>query len=253
MRLDAYLFDNNYFTSRTKSGRAIEDGRVSVDGKVILKPSYDIPSGFSGVIKVRNDEFVSLGGYKLDKALNDFNFSVKDLVAADLGASTGGFTQCLLNRGAKRVYAVDLNNELLSDLLKKDERVRTVIKNARLLSRRDFNEDINLVVGDLSFISLTKVIEIMSDITTENGYIIALIKPQFENEERVKYKNGIIKDENVRMKACRKIYDFAIECGLSPQKITTAPIREKKNVEYLILIKNSAGSVIPFDEIFVKE
>lgn len=251
MRLDAYLFEKKYYDSRTKSSRAIDEGRVEVDGKTICKPSFEISADFSGEIKVRNDEFVSLGGYKLDKALNDFNFSIKGKIVADLGASTGGFTQCLLSRGVKRVYAVDLNDELLSEKLKRDDRVCLLIKNARYLSRTDFNEEIDIVVGDLSFISLTKVIEIMSDITIIGGYIIALIKPQFESEEKVKYKNGIIKDERVRMKACKKIYDFAIECGLSPLKITSAPVREKKNVEYLILIKNSAGESVPFENIFV--
>lgn len=251
MRLDAFLFEKRYYDSRTKASRAICEGRVEIDGKTICKPSFEISSDFSGEMKVRNDEFVSLGGYKLDKALNDFNFSVKGKIAVDLGASTGGFTQCLLSRGAKQVYAVDLNDKLLSEKLKRDDRVCSLIKNARYLSRKDFNEEIDLVVGDLSFISLTKVIKIMSDITIIGGYIIALIKPQFECDEKVKYKNGIIKDERVRMKACKKIYDFAIECGLSPLKITSAPIREKKNVEYVILIKNSAGESIPFEKIFV--
>lgn len=249
MRLDAYLCEKKYFDSRTKSKRAIEEGRVFIDGVFVVKPSYEVNESVS--VSVKKDDFVSVGGYKLEKALTDFNFSVENLVAADLGASTGGFTHCLLKNGAKKVYAVDLNDDLLSEELKKDERVVSVIKNARFLTLNDFNEKPNLVVGDLSFISLTKIITIMSDIISENGYILALIKPQFENESKKKFKNGIIKDEKIRISACKKIYDFAVNVGLSPLKITEAPIKKEKNKEYLILIKKVEGESVPFENIFI--
>lgn len=249
MRLDAYLCEKKYFDSRTKAKRAVEEGRVIIDGVTVVKPSYEINEGAS--VSVKKDDFVSVGGYKLEKALSDFNFSVENLVAADLGASTGGFTHCLLKNGAKKVYAIDLNDELLSEELKKDEKVVSIIKNARYLNLNDFNEQPSLVVGDLSFISLTKIVTIMSDIICENGYIIALIKPQFENEGKKRFKNGIIKDEKTRISACKKIYDFAVNVGLSPLKITEAPIKKEKNREYLILIKKVEGKSVPFENIFI--
>ncbi len=253
MRLDAYLCEKGFFSSRTKAKRAIEDERVYVFGRLADKPSIDVcETGNVDVRVIPCKEFVSLGGFKLDKALSDFDFSVKDMVAVDLGASTGGFTDCLLKNGAKRVYSVDLNDGLLDESLKKDERVRLVIKNVKDIQSSDFSDNIDLVTADLSFISLTKVIQIMSDIINGGRHVIALIKPQFEIEEKKRFKNGIIKDEKIRGAACKKIYDCAVNNGFSPIKATVAPLNEKKNVEYLILMKKAMGCALPFEVLFKK-
>lgn len=252
MRLDAFLCYKGYFVSRTKSKQAIESDRVYIDGILRNKPSFEVSEALENVVDIKQEtEFVSLGGYKLDKALSDFSFSVKGVIAADLGASTGGFTDCLLQRGAKKVYAVDLNDSLLDERLKNDERVIGIIKNVRYLGRGDFPERVDVVTADLSFISLTKVLSIMSDIIDENSHIIALIKPQFETETRMKFKNGIIRDENVRTAALKKVYDCAVSVGLSPLKITNAPLVKDKNEEFLILLKKTEKEVVAFDKIFV--
>ena len=253
MRLDAYLHEKGYFASRTKAKRAIDDGKVYLDGKVCTRSSLEIDEDVRREIEVFADnEYVSLGGYKLEKALRDFDFSVKDMVVADLGASTGGFTDCLLQSGAKTVYAVDLNDELLDERLKGDKRVTLIVKNVKLLDRECFPEKIDLVTADLSFISLTKTLKIMSDIIDPGGYVIALIKPQFESETRVKRKNGIVKEESARTEACRRVYDFALKVGFAPLKITTAPLKQNKNVEYPILLKRTKNpdEAVAFDRLF---
>lgn len=252
MRLDAFLCYKGYFVSRTKSKQAVESGRVYINGVLRDKPSFDINEASEVVVEIKREtEFVSLGGYKLDKALADFSFSVNGLIAADLGASTGGFTDCLLQHGAKRVYSVDLNDSLLDERLKKDERVIAIIKNVRSIRKSDFPENIDVVTADLSFISLTKVLSIISDIIDDGAYIIALIKPQFETETRKKFKNGIIRDENVKLAALKKVYDCAVSLGLSPLKITNAPIVKDKNEEFLILLKKTDKEIVPLDKIFV--
>lgn len=223
-----------------------------IDGILRNKPSFEVNEESEKVVEIKQEtEFVSLGGYKLGKALSDFSFSVKGLIAADLGASTGGFTDCLLQRGAKRVYAVDLNDSLLDERLKNNERVIGIVKNVRHLVRSDFPERVDVITADLSFISLTKVLSIMLDIIDENSYIIALIKPQFETETRMKFKNGIIRDERVKTAALKKVYDFAVNIGLSPLKITNAPLVKDKNEEFLILLKKTDKETVSFDKIFV--
>lgn len=252
MRLDSYLCYKGYFVSRTKSKQAIESGKVFIDGVLQIKPSFEINEKDGNVVEIKREtEFVSLGGYKLEKALADFSFSVDGLIVADLGASTGGFTDCLLQHGAKKVYSVDLNDSLLDERLKKDERVSLIIKNVRQLSRSDFPEKIEVVTADLSFISLTKVLPIISDIIDDGAYVIALIKPQFETETRMRFKNGIIKDERVKTAALKRVYEHAISAGFSPRKITCAPIVKDKNEEFLILLKKAENETVAFDKVFV--
>ena len=251
MRLDTYLTENNFFTSRNKAKESIERGEVKVDGKQIKKPSFDIAGGKQPQIEVVSDrQFVSLGGYKLLKAITDFNYDVRGKIAVDVGASTGGFSDCLLQFGAKKVYAVDLNDGLLSEKLKKDERVVPVIANARNLAFSYFAEEIDLITADLSFISETYVLKVFSDVLTDGKDAIILIKPQFELDEKIRLKNGIVKDEKIRKNAVKKIYDAAISYGFSPVNLTTAPIVDGKNVEYLLLLKKSAGYFKSFDALF---
>ena len=181
MRLDTYLVENNFFESRTKARQAIEKGIVKVSNKYIFKPSYNV-SNVDTISVDKCDGFVSLGGYKLDKAIKDFNFDVNNLIVADIGASTGGFTVCVLQRGAKKVYAIDLNDELLDNKLKNCKNVVSIIKNAKDLSLKDFKDKLDLIVADLSFISESLIIPVLSNLLEENKYAIILIKPQFEND-----------------------------------------------------------------------
>lgn len=249
MRLDIFLTEKGYFDSRTKAKQAIERGEIYIDGKKVTKSALDISEDSVAVERICESSFVSLGGFKLDKALCDFDFSVENMVCADIGASTGGFTDCLIKRNARKVYAVDLNDGLLHDSLKTNEKVVTVIKNAKELNLSDFGNDVpNFIVCDLSFISATYVMPVLSNLLSAGDFMILLIKPQFETGEKKKFKNGIIKDSKIRRSACKKVYDSAVANGFSPIKITTAPIVEGKNVEYLILLRKGKYKTFDLNE-----
>ena len=250
MRFDEYLTVNRYFESRNKAKNAIEKGLVFINGEKILKPSKEIADGENPTISIEETEtFVSVGGHKLSKALKDFNFSVCDLVVADIGASTGGFTDCLIQNGAKKVYAVDLNDELLHPSLKNDDKVVRVIKNAKNLTTKDV-KDITLITADLSFISAKQVLPVFYNILPEIGKVILLIKPQFEMDKKRVFKNGIVKDDKARKDAVRAVYDAALENGFSAVNMTTAPIDKNKNLEFLILLSKDKSVSSDFDILY---
>lgn len=250
MRLDNYLVEKNFFDSRTKAKQAIERGEIILDGKIINKPSFFVDDNSSLKVEyVFDEKYVSLGGYKLKKALVDFDLNIKDLICLDIGASTGGFTDCLLKNGAKKVFAVDLNDSLLHCSLKEDSRVKSIIKNVKLLNQQDFDEDIDLVVADLSFISVSVALPIISSLISDGKQAVILIKPQFESETKTKYKNGIIRDKKTRIQACKKIYDCGVSLGLNPVGFTVAPISNDKNTEYLIRFIKNGGETLTFEQI----
>lgn len=238
MRIDTYLFENGFYSSRTKSAEAVADGFVTVNGKCVKKASTDV-SAIDKIEILQQQKFVSLGGYKIEKALDDFDFLVRDLICCDIGASTGGFTDCLLQRGAKMVYAVDVGDTQLDKKLQCDDRV--IIKdhlNARELTKESF-QPCDLAVCDCSFISLKLIIEPAFNVIKDDGALIALIKPQFECKKSEKSKRGIVLDKKLQLEICVGIYDFAILCGLVPTNFTNAPIKDKKNIEYLMCFKRS--------------
>ncbi len=253
MRLDYYLAQQGFFDSRSKARQAIERNEVHLDGKIVNKPALEInPCKPQNIKIISAMHFVSLGGYKLQKALSDFDFNVKGMIAADLGASTGGFTDCLLQNGVKKVFCVDLNDSLLHPELVKDNRVVTLIKNARELEKSDFGDPLDLITAELSFISATYIIPVISKITDHKKYALILIKPQFETGIKKNFKNGIIKDKKLRISACEKVYECAISNNLIPQKITTTPYRVKKNVEYMMLLQKDGEYSLNLDEYFSK-
>jgi len=240
MRLDNFLVENNFYTTRNKAKNAILKGEIKVDGNIAFKPSQDVEAGVKIEI-ISEKSFVSEGGYKLDKALSDFSFSVKDMICYDVGSSTGGFSDCLIQNGAKKVYSIDLHDDLLDSSLKTNDKVVTVIKNARELNGADFSDKPDLITADLSFISETYVLPVFSKLCEDGAYLIILIKPQFELDKRIKLKNGILRDIAERKNACKKVYECAVSNGFSPLNLTVAPIKKDKNVEYLMLaVKGSA-------------
>lgn len=250
MRLDNYLVEKGFFDSRTKAKQAIERGEIYLNGKPSFKPSYEVNIiNDVDVKRICQDSFVSLGGFKLKKAFEDFNFNPNNLICADVGASTGGFTDCLIQSGAKKVYAIDLNDELLHPTLKDKQNVVSIIKNVKNLSLLDFDEKLDLVVADLSFISITQVMPILSSILDDGKKLIILIKPQFETGEKRRFKNGIIRDKKVQLEACYNAYDCAILNSLSPIAFTTAPIKENKNVEFLMLFSKNTEKLLSRESI----
>ena len=248
MRTDEFLCKKGFFDSRTKAKQAIERGEVFINGKKILKPAAIICSEEHVEVERKCEEaYVSLGGFKLAKALKDFSLSVNGICAADIGASTGGFTDCLLKNGARKVFAIDLNDELLHQRLKEDSRVVPIIKNAKYLTAEDFSESPKLIVADLSFISATLILPVIYRLLSDGDNVVILIKPQFENDSRKRFKNGIVRDKKVRLTAVKKVFDCAVAVGFLPKKITEAPLYKDKNTEYLILMEKGESAEISFE------
>ena len=245
MRIDKYL--SVQLGSRTRAAQAVAEGLVKVNGKIV-RPSYEVEDGDDITVETKSESYVSNGGYKLAKALKDFNFDVSGNVVADIGASTGGFTDCLLQNGAKKVYCIDVGENQLDPKICREKIVIIDNFNARNMRADLFAERLDGVVVDVSFISLTIILDAVCDVLCDAKYIIALIKPQFEFDKKKVGKNGIVRDAALHRAAIKKIYDYAAALNLAPSKLTNAPIREGKNKEYLILlIKN--GYAIAFNEL----
>ncbi len=250
MRLDYFLFQNNNFSSRTKASEAIARGEVKVNGKLCKKASFNIAD--SDVVTVEEvSAFVSNGGYKLEKAFYDFGLSAEGLIFADIGASTGGFTDCLLKHGAKKVFAIDVGESLLDKKLKDDERVITIENfNARNLTIGDIGEKVDGVVCDVSFISLTYILKPISDILKDSGYAVVLVKPQFECGKRALNGNGIVTKKEDRFSAVEKICNFSKELNLFTVALTNAPLKDGKNVEYLLFLSKKPSKEFDLIKIF---
>lgn len=239
VRLDKYLAGKG-FSSRTRAARAVERGLVLVNGKR-AKVSLEISA--TDVVEILPEEvsFVSEGGFKLYKALLDFSEKVEGLVFADLGASTGGFTDCLLQAGAAHVYAVDVGESQLDESLVSDSRVSVMDRvNARYLTAADFPQRIDGVTADLSFISLTYIFPVIADILPEGGKAFVLVKPQFECGGKGQDKHGIVKDKRIHEEVIARLCAAAEELRLAPVKLTNAPLRERKNTEYVLCLQKGA-------------
>ena len=238
MRLDLYLTENGFFKSRSKAQAAISAGNVSVNGKTVSKPSFDIV-GDEAITVTENERFVSRAGEKLFHALNEFNIDVNGMTALDIGASTGGFTDCLLQNGAKKVFALDVGTAQLDERLRSDSRV-TVMENfnARYAKREDFDEAIDIIVMDVSFISQTLIYPACEDILPSGKMMITLIKPQFEAGKSHIGKGGIVHDKDGRIikEILEKIDGNASNFGFTRVSITDSPIAGGDgNKEYLAL------------------
>ncbi len=236
MRADKFLAEK--FGSRTKAAEALSRGLVLKGGKV-LKPSDEVDA-LSDLSFLSDDlAFVSNGGYKLERAFSAFQLNVKGQVFVDLGASTGGFTDCLLQKCVKKVYCVDVGESLLDERIARSSQVVVMDKtNARYLSKADFPEQIDGVTSDLSFISLTLVLPAVSRILSDEGEAFLLIKPQFEVGKGGANKNGIV-PRNRHAEVLERVYDCAVLLNLAPIDLVNAPIREKKNVEYVARMKKN--------------
>ena len=234
MSADKYFADT--FGSRTKSAEAIEKGLVLVNGKTI-RPKDEVCENDEITILQAKEQFVSNGGYKLQRALETFTIDCQDKIFADIGASTGGFTDCLLQHGAKKVYAVDVGESLMHEsLLATGKVVQMENTNARYLEKKDFPEELDGVVADVSFISLRLIFPTIRRIIKEDGDVFVLIKPQFECENKNISKNGIV-HISAHPSIVEKVLTYAIENRLYPFGIVNAPIKKGKNVEYILHCK----------------
>lgn len=235
MRFDLYLFQEGHTKSRQRAKSLIENGCVKLDGIVVKKPSYDISSEEHQIEITDECPYVSRGGLKLEGILNATNTDVRGKVCLDIGASTGGFTHCLLLSGASRVYAVDSGTDQLDESLRRDERVVSMENfNARGLSFDDIGEAVDIITIDVSFISQNLIIPRLCEVLKDDGVYLSLIKPQFEVGRAKVGKGGIVKDKSSRLLAVNSVIECANSCGLVCNKLIKSPIQGGDgNIEYL--------------------
>lgn len=225
-RADKLVVDRGLAESRHKAQALIMAGLVYAGRERVDKPGQRIP--FAERISLKKKfPYVGRGGMKLREALDAFGIDVKGMVAADLGASTGGFTDCLLQSGAKHVYAIDVDTTQLDWRLRKDSRVILIEKNARYLNREDFQEDLNLVTMDLAFISILKVLPAIRNFLGE-GNLLSLLKPQFEVGKREVGKKGIVRDPTLHQKVLLSITRGAAEEGFELKGLIKTSLRGQK-------------------------
>ncbi len=205
-RLDKLLVEKGLVESREKAQRLIMSGVVFVNNQRVDKPGTKVPFESNIYIKEK-EKYVSRGGYKLEKGINVFKPDVRGKICIDIGSSTGGFTDCLLQHGAKKVYAVDVGKNQLHEKLRKDERVVVLEKtNARYLTEKEIPEKIDFFVSDVSFISILKILPNLCPLIKDHAEGIILIKPQFElSKEEV--KGGVVKDKSLHKKAIKKVIE----------------------------------------------
>ncbi|MEW6115960.1 MAG: TlyA family RNA methyltransferase [Nitrospirota bacterium] len=237
-RLDKVLVDRGLAPSRERARALIMEGKVLVGGMPATKAGSVIAADAAIELKGEDIPYVSRGGLKLEAALDHFHIPLQDNVAMDVGASTGGFTDCMLQRGARKVYCVDVGYGQLAWKLRQDPRVTLIERtNIRFLERERIPDDLDIVTIDVSFISLAKVVPKVLEFLKPGGAIIALIKPQFEVGKGEVDKGGIVKDETKRMKAVERVKGELEALGLETVGVIPSPILgQKGNVEFLIYL-----------------
>ena len=238
-RIDKLLVDRGLAESRTKAQAMIMSGVVLVNEQRVDKPSQLFDTDSSVRVKGGDDpatRYVGRGGLKLEAALREFQIDVAGFVCLDVGASTGGFTDCLLQHGATRVVAIDVGHNQIDWRLRNDPRVEVREGvNARYLQPEDFAQKFDLVVIDVSFISVTKVLPALVALITETGSIITLVKPQFEVGKGEVGSGGIVRDESKRLRAVEEVSNAASALGLKVVNVIESPIQGAEgNVEYLV-------------------
>lgn len=240
-RLDKYLTDLGYFETKSKASSAILAGHVKINDEYITKSGFQINPAKEYDIVVKTMPYVSRGGFKLKKALDAFNFSPKDRICFDAGASTGGFTDCLLQNGAKFVYAVDVGYGQLDWKIRSDERVKTIERTNLKICQIDeiYSTDepiADLLVSDLSFISLTKVLpNLKTLLKPEFHEMICLIKPQFEAGKEKVEKGGVVRDKKVHEEVIQNVIECAKDLNYKINGLTYSSIKGPSgNIEYLV-------------------
>lgn len=243
-RLDILLTERGLAPSREKARGLIMAGQVRVDGQRVEKAGTEVAEDAELTIAKDALPFVSRGGLKLDKALKVFPLSLAGRVCADVGASTGGFTDCMLKNGAKHVYALDVGYGQLDWSLRNDERVAVMERrNARFMEPSWFDEAPSFASIDVSFISLRLILPPLVNCLTEQAEVVALIKPQFEAGRAEVGKNGVVRDEAVHARVCTELLRFAAQVGFTPLGLSFSPITGPKgNIEFLLYLGKGEGT-----------
>jgi len=252
-RLDKYLVDLGYFETKSKASAAILAGHVKINDEYITKAGFQINPAKEYDIQVKSMPFVSRGGFKLKKALDTFPVVVKNRICFDAGASTGGFTDCLLQNGAQYVYAVDVGYGQLDWKIRSDSRVKTIERtNLKICSFQDIYSEkesvADLLVSDLSFISLTKVFANLKTLLNPQSHeMICLIKPQFEAGKEKVEKGGVVRDAKVHYEVIENVLNYAKDLKYAIKGLTFSSIKGPSgNIEYLVWL-SSQGESIEYD------
>lgn len=248
MRLDVYLTENGFTKSREQAKEFIKSGCVFVGSCQVTKPAYDC--GDNAIVEIRGkmSEYVGRGGLKLEKAISEFGIKLGGRVCIDIGASTGGFTDCMLKHGAVFVYAVDVGHGQLYESLANDRRVLNMEgSNIRNMSAENFPLPVNFISADVSFVSLKLILPKISELLPPDGEAVVLIKPQFEAGRQAVGKNGIVKDPKSHTKVLTDIIAACFSEGLPVRCLTYSPITGGSgNIEYLAYLKKG-GEYLSFD------
>lgn len=244
-RLDILLIQRGMATSRERARAVIMAGEVFVNGQREDKPGTAFDENKIETLEIRGEQlpYVSRGGLKLAKAVQDFGLTLSGKVCMDIGASTGGFTDCMLQNGALKVYSVDVGHGQLDWKLRSDERVVCMEKtNFRYMVRDDIADDLDFASVDVSFISLTKILIPARKLLKAQGQMVCLIKPQFEAGREKVGKKGVVRDAHVHEEVVKKIFDFADLVGFKILNLDYSPIRGPEgNIEYLIYLEKDSN------------
>ncbi len=237
LRLDELVLRLGFAPDLKEARALIQLGRVMVDGEMMDKPGRPVAAAASVTLK-EQERFVSRGGLKLESALEEFKVEVADKICLDIGASTGGFTDCLLQHGAKKVYALDVGKGLIDSKIRNNPRVVMIEKfNARNLSPALVPEPIELAVADVSFISLKLILPPLKSVLAQGATALAMVKPQFELPARL-VKKGVVLDPDLQQQAVEEIANFARELGFQIMGQTKAGVKGPKgNQEYFLFLK----------------
>lgn len=240
-RLDILVTERGLAESREKAKTLIMAGQVYVDGQKADKPGDTFSEDAAVEVRGKGLPYVSRGGLKLEKAMREFGLQLQGRTCMDIGASTGGFTDCMLQKGAQRVYSVDVGYGQLAWSLRTDPRVVNLERtNARYLTREQVPEEIDFFSVDVSFISLTLILPAVRPLLAEHGQAMCLIKPQFEAGREKVGKKGVVRDKAVHEEVIEKICSFALENGFSVLGLTFSPVKGPEgNIEYLIYLERS--------------
>ena len=240
-RLDVLLVSRGLASSREKAKAIIMAGDVFVNGQREDKPGTSFDESKIKSLEVKGDElpYVSRGGLKLEKAMKNFGLKLDGFICMDIGASTGGFTDCMLQNGAVKVYSVDVGHGQLAWKLRSDERVVCMEKtNFRYLTRDDIDDDLDFASVDVSFISLTKILIPARKLLKDGGEMVCLIKPQFEAGRDKVGKKGVVREPEIHKEVIEKVIDFADLIGFNVLNLEFSPVRGPEgNIEYLVYIK----------------
>lgn len=240
-RIDTLLVERGLIESRQKAQRVIMSGQVYVDNQKVDKSGTKVDRDSEIEIRGNTLPYVSRGGLKLEKAVQEFGIKLKDKVCIDIGASTGGFTDCMLQKGAKRVYAIDVGYGQLAWKLRQDERVVNMERtNIRYVEPEQIGEEIDFISIDVAFISLRLVLPVAKKLLKGDGEIVCLIKPQFEAGREQVGKKGVVRDRLVHLEVVESIVNFAHSISLSVIDLSFSPIKGPEgNIEYLLYLKKN--------------